>query len=497
MDSFLGQEPVLVFDRIDANRRKTFLLLGVFAVLLLPFALYVAQFIVFILGMFILPLLPGWQDLTDTQGLVYALVGFCTLWLVALTAYLVYYNSSRLAQRISGARPLGPGEGGELRRIVENLCIGSGLPPPRLMVLDSNALNALSFGLAPEDATLAVTQGLLKAMDRRELEGVIAQELSQIGNHDILLSTVLATLVSMMISPLRSLKIFFEGPGRTLSKDSGARGCLYLLGGYLAISFLMGLLGLILFAGTPGYWVIFGIIIFTFFILYGAPVICLLIYRAVSREREFLADANAVLLTRNPAGLAQALAKLNVGGHAQMPVNPATANLYIVNPLPAGHRFWDRLLSSHPPVDERINMLGRMGGVTPEMLERAREAMTEIPEAPLEETLPPPGESIPSETAPGAASLPPRESVTKKPNFNSPIMRLLAFWFGIGWLNWGITTLLNGWKEGGRLDDPVEVTVDILLGVFLTAYAVGGQKLVDKIIAQLKRLGLVKDLPPD
>ncbi len=487
MDAFLAQEPVLVFDRIDANRRKTLLLLGVFAILLLPFALYVAQFIVMLLGMFILPFLPGGQD--PTQGEIFALVGFCTLWLVALTAYLVYYHSSSLAQRISGARPLGPEEGGELRRIVENLCIGSGLPPPRLMVVDSRALNALSFGLAPEDATLVVTQGLLKALDRRELEGVIAQELSQIGNHDILLSTVLATLVNIMISPLRSLKIFFEGPWRSLSKDSGARGCLYLLGGYLTIAFLMGLLGLILFAGAPGYWVIFGIIIFIFFILYGAPIICLWIYRAVSREREFLADANAVLLTRNPAGLAQALAKLNVAGHAKMPVNPATANLYIVNPLPAGHRFWDRLLSSHPPVEERINMLGRMGGVTPEMLERAREAVIKVPEALLEETDHPFGESITSETAPGATSPPPRESVTKGFNFNSPLLRLLAFWFGIGWLYEGIRALLDGWKEGGRLDDPVGVMVLIMHGVFLIAFAVFGQKLVDKIFAKLKNFG--------
>jgi heat shock protein HtpX len=489
MDAFLAQEPVLVFDRIDANRRKTLLLLGVFAILLLPFALYVAQFIVMLFGMFILPFLPGGQDLADPQSLTLALVGFCTLGLAALTAYLVYCHSARLVRRISGARPLGPEEGRELRRIVENLCIGSGLPQPRLMVLHSRALNALSTGLAPEDATLVVTQGLLKALDRRELEGVIAQELSQIGNHDILLSTVLATLVNIMISPLRSLKIFFEGPWRTLSKDSGARGCLYLLGGYLTIAFLMGLLGLILFAGTPGYWVIFGIIIFIFFILYGAPIICLWIYRAVSREREFLADANAVLLTRNPAGLAQALAKLNVASNAKMPVNPATANLYFVNPLPDGNRFWDRLLSSHPPVEERINMLGRMGGVTPEMLERAREATIKVPEALLEETVPPPGESITSETAPGATSPPPRESVTKGFNFNSPLLRLLAFWFGIVELHWGIRALFDGLKEGARLDDPIGVVAASVCGVFLIAFAVGGQKLVDKIFARLKKFG--------
>jgi heat shock protein HtpX len=488
MDSFLGQEPVLVFDRIDANRRNTLLLLGVFAILLLPFALYVAQFMVMLLGMFILPILPGWQDLADPQGLVYALVGFCTLWLVALTAYLVYYHSSSMARRISGARPLGPDEGGELRRIVENLCIGSGLPPPRLMVMDSRALNALSFGLAPEDATLVVTQGLLKAMDRRELEGVIAQELSQIGNHDILLSTVLATLVNIMISPLHSLKIFFKGP-RALSGAPWAYGCLYLLGVYLAIALVMGLLGLILFAGTPGYWVLFGIIIFMFFILYGAPVICLLIYRAVSREREFLADANAVLLTRNPAGLAQALAKLNVGGHAKMLVNPATANLYFVNPLPGGYRFWDRLLSSHPPVDERINMLARMGGVSPGRLERAREAMTEIPEAPLEEILPPPGESIPSETAPGASGQ----------EFDAKyfLRRLLAFCFGIGFLSAGIRALFDVLKKAGELNDAAAGMFMTMLGGFLLAFAVIGQKLIDKTIAQLKRLGLLKDLPPD
>jgi heat shock protein HtpX len=488
MDAFLGQEPVLVFDRIDANRRHTFLLLGVFAVLVLPFALYVAQFIVFIFGLFFLPLLPGGQDLGDTQGLFYTLIGFCTLWLVALTAYLVYYHSSNMAWRISGARPLGPAEGGELRRIVENLCIGSGLPPPRLMVLDSRALNALSFGLAPEDATLAVTQGLLTAMDRRELEGVIAQELSQIGNHDILLSTVLATVVNIMISPLHSLKIFFKGP-RALSGTLWTYGCLYLLGVYLAIALVMGLLGLILFAGTPGYWVLFGIIIFIFFILYGAPVICLLIYRAVSREREFLADANAVLLTRNPAGLAQALAKLNVGGHAQMLVNPATANLYFVNPLPEGHHFWDRLLSSHPPIDKRINMLARMGGVSPGRLERAREAMTEIPEAPFEKILPPPGESIPTETAP--------EATSQKIDAKYFLRRLLAFCTGTVFLSGGIMALLDAFKEAGGLEDAAAGMFAIMLGGFLLAFAVIGQKFVHKTIAQLKRLGLVKDPPPD
>jgi heat shock protein HtpX len=372
MEASPPPKPILIYDRIDANRRKTLLLLGVFAIVLLPVVFYLGQYLTFILGLFmVIPILSTvfGESMISHDWFILGLSGFSTLLLTVLTIYLVYLYSARLVLHITKARPLKPEEGRELRRLTENLSIGSGLPQPRLMIMDSMATNAFSTGLTPEQATLVVTQGLLEALDRRELEGVIAQELSQIGNYDMRLSTILAAMVTILWWPLSSVKRFLTDPS---AKGSRAGGCLTL---FLFVTLLQGLIGLVLAQGTPMAGIILAALLLLTFVLVAAPILCLLIYRAISRSREFLADADAALLTRHPAGLAQALEKMGVAGNARMPVSRALAALFIVNPLPPEDvYFGTQLFSPHPPLEARIELLTRMGGVTAAMLQKAREA---------------------------------------------------------------------------------------------------------------------------
>ncbi len=372
MEASPPQKPILIYDRIDANRRKTMLLLAVFAIVLLPVALYLGQYLTFILGLLaVIPILSSvfGESMISHNWFILGLSGFSALLLMVLTTYLVYLYSVRLVLHLTKARPLQPEEGRDLRRLTENLCIGSGLPQPRLMIMDSMAINAFSTGLTPEQATLVVTQGLLEASERRELEGVIAQELSQIGNYDMRLSTILAAMVAILWWPLSSVKKFLTNPG---AKGSRTGGCLTL---FLFVVLLQGLIGLAVARGTPMAGFILAALLLLLFVLVAAPILCLLIYRAVSRSREFLADADAALLTRHPAGLAQALEKMGVADNARMPVSRALAALFIVNPLPPEDiYFGTQLLSSHPPIQARIELLTRMGGVTSAMLQRAREA---------------------------------------------------------------------------------------------------------------------------
>jgi heat shock protein HtpX len=322
MEASPPQKPILIYDRIDANRRKTMLLLAVFAVVLLPAALYVGQYLTFVLGLLgIMPILSALfgESMVNHDWFVLGLSGFSAFLLMVLTTYLVYRYAATLVLHITQARPPEPEEGRDLRRLTENLCIGSGLPQPRLMIMDSMATNAFSTGLTPEHATLVVTQGLLEALEPRELEGVIAQELSQIGNYDIRLSTILSAMVTILWWPLSSVKKFLTDPG---AKSSRAGGCLTI---FLFITLLQGFIGLVVAQGTPLAGIILAALLLLTFALVAAPILCLLIYRAISRSREFLADADAALLTRHPAGLAQALEKMGAAGNARMPVSRALA----------------------------------------------------------------------------------------------------------------------------------------------------------------------------
>ncbi len=378
------QPPVLIYDRIDANRRRTWLLLGVFALALLPFVAYMTPYLMLwvfmlvgmVLGSVLVPL--GHSEWLGAEPIRPLLAtGTIAVALVLLAVYVVYRFAFAVVLRISGARSVGREQEPALSRVVENLCLGAGLPPPRLYVIESTAANAFSTGRDPQHSSLVVTRGLLQLLDHRELEGVLAQELSQIGNNDTRLTTVVATLTFLLWLPLKIVTGFFRLLFR-LHWILGL-GCLLWFGIPVLMSIGLGL-QLVLtedsLTNDPQarlLWLV--LMALPLFVFFGAPTVGLLVRKALSRERELLADADAALLTRYPQGLARALEKMGAGGNARLAVNPATAHLYLVSPLAGGESWWSRVWSTHPPLEERVALLSRMAGVlAPAVLEEARAA---------------------------------------------------------------------------------------------------------------------------
>lgn len=244
------------------------------------------------------------------------------------SALFSYFAGDRLVLAQSQARAVGEGEEKVLRDVVETLALGLGIPTPALYVIEDPAPNAFATGRDPRHASVAVTRGLLQAMDRSELEGVIAHELSHVGNRDIrvmLLVTVLVGTVALLSDAL--MRSMWWG-GRSRDRDRGNAGAILLL------------VGLVLAILTP--------------------IIATLIQLAVSRQREYLADASGAFLTRYPEGLANALRKIAADPHVLSVANKATASLYIANPL-KDHPFqFDHLFDTHPPIEERIKRLESM-----------------------------------------------------------------------------------------------------------------------------------------
>lgn len=235
-----------------------------------------------------------------------------------------YWYSDKIALAVSKARPATREEFFDLYTLTENLSITAGLPMPKIYVIDDPAPNAFATGRDKNHAVVAVTTGLLARLERNELEGVIAHELSHIGNRDILLMSVVVVLVGMLaiISDMFTRSMFW-GRG---NKDENRSG------GVLAI---VGLLLIIL-----------------------SPIIATLIKLAISRKREFLADASGVLLTRYPEGLASALEKISTYKEPMKSASGATAHLFISNPF--GGKSISSLFSTHPPVEKRVAILRGM-----------------------------------------------------------------------------------------------------------------------------------------
>ncbi len=236
-----------------------------------------------------------------------------------------YWFSDKIVVSMAGAKPASEAEYPDLHNMVENLAITAGLPKPKIYIIQDPAPNAFATGRNANHAVVAVTTGLLQMMNRTELEGVLAHELSHIGNKDMLVSTVAVVLVGFV----------------TIVSDFALRGVLFGGGGDRDNK------------NHP----IVAIIAFAFIIL--APIVASLLQLAVSRKREFLADASGALLTRYPEGLASALQK--IGGY-QAPMrkaSSATAHLYISNPFGARAKMSGlaKLFMTHPPVEERINAL--------------------------------------------------------------------------------------------------------------------------------------------
>ena len=261
-------------------------------------------------------------------GLAIALV------LAGGTAFLSYWKSDSIALAMSHARPADPGQYPRLHNLVEGLCIAAGLPKPRLYVVEDPAPNAFATGRDPRHAALAVTTGLLEKLNRIELEGVLAHELSHVKNYDILVSTLAVTMVGL-IALLSDFALRFLWWGGPRHRDDGRSG-----------------------GGGPAALVA----VFGFVLLLVTPLIARLMQFAVSRRRELLADVSGAAMTRYPPGLIAALEKLKDDTTVVHSSSRATAHLWIEAPLARtpqeGRLAWlNRLFDTHPPLDERIQAL--------------------------------------------------------------------------------------------------------------------------------------------
>lgn len=297
-----------MYDQITANKLKSAVMVGVFVVLVLAV---------------------GWAFayLTDGGpiGLVLALlVSFAMAW-------GSYWYSDRIVLSMSRARPVDRETEPYLVNVIEGLSIAAGLPVPKAYVIDDPAPNAFATGRNPDNAAIAVTRGLMEKLDRLELEGVVAHELAHVKNYDTLVQTMTAVLAGtvVLLSDWMVRSFWWGGGRRRDSSEGGGQG--------QAIFMLVGLALAVL-----------------------APVFAALIQMAISRKREYLADANGALLTRYPPGLASALRKIASDTAKLTVANKATEALYIYNPLKDYGGGLNSLFNTHPPIEERIRRLEAM-----------------------------------------------------------------------------------------------------------------------------------------
>lgn len=247
-----------------------------------------------------------------------------TTWVILgvalLYAVLQYFIASKLAMTMVGAKEIQKADNPRLFRIVENLAITTGLPTPKVYLIDDPAPNAFATGRNPEQAIVGATTGLLDIMEDRELEAVMAHEMGHVRNYDIRVSMISFGLVAAIgiLSDVALRMMFFGGGNRNNNSNP--------------IVMVIGLVAIIL-----------------------APIAAAMIQMAISRQREYLADASGVMTTRDSDGLASALEKLQANGRPLQKQHSSTANLFLSNPLKPG--FFSKLFSSHPPLDDRINRL--------------------------------------------------------------------------------------------------------------------------------------------
>jgi heat shock protein HtpX len=308
-----------VYQRIQSNVRKTWLLI-----------------FVFILLVGLIGLVFGYITETAPIGPAIAIVVAIAL------SWGRYYKSDKLALRASRAVEADPARYKQLHNLVEGLAIASGMPKPRVYVVEDDAPNAFATGRDPEHSAIAVTTGLLQKMNRDELEGVLAHEMSHIQNRDILVMTIAVTLVGVIVLLADwLLRALWWGGGSRDGHGNNNAGAIFALLGIALMIF--------------------------------APLIAQLMHFAVSRRREFLADADAVNFTRNPAGLISALEKLKSDQTVVRSASRATAHMWIEEPNaleaqggPRGKRtnksgaWLNRMFATHPPLDERIDALRTM-----------------------------------------------------------------------------------------------------------------------------------------
>ncbi len=289
-----------MYSEIAANKRKTWFMMLVFVALVGGLGWLFSQY---------------WGEPSIT---IYVLIG------ALIYVVISYFASSKLALAMNGAHPIEKRDNPRLYRIVENLSIAEGLPMPKVYIIDDPAPNAFATGRDPNHAVVAATTGLLNIMDDAELEGVMAHELGHVKNYDIRVSLIAFALVAV-ISILADIMLRMTWFRSSDNRNSGGQ-----------VFLVLGIIGAIL-----------------------APLVATLIQLAISRRREYLADATGALTTRYPEGLARALEKLRQHGTALRRENPSTAHLFFANPLKPNELA--KFFSTHPPLEDRIQRLREMG----------------------------------------------------------------------------------------------------------------------------------------
>ncbi|HVO76830.1 MAG TPA: zinc metalloprotease HtpX [Candidatus Bathyarchaeia archaeon] len=258
--------------------------------------------------------------------------GVAIAFLLALVMSLsAYYTGDKMVLAVSRAKRIEKHDAPQLFNVIEELSIAAGLPMPTVYVIDDTAPNAFATGRDPKHASVAITTGLLQKLNRDELQGVMAHELSHVGNRDILYATMVGILVGSiaMMSDFFLRSFFWGGGRRRRSSSGGAAGVILIV-----VAIVLAIL---------------------------APVCARLLQLAVSRQREYLADASAAKLTRYPEGLASALEKISSDKEVLEVANRATQHLYIVNPIKPFEKRAANLFSTHPPIQDRIARLRAMG----------------------------------------------------------------------------------------------------------------------------------------
>jgi len=292
-----------IYTHAESNIRKTWVL--------------ITLFLIFIIGL-------GWvfsQYFQNPSILIYAVIFSLVMNIIS------FWYSDKIVLGITRAKPIEKRDNPELYRIVENLCITAGLPTPKIYITPEAQPNAFATGRDKDHAVIAVTRGLLEKLDKQELEGVISHELSHVGNKDMLLMTVVVVLVGFvsLISDWFMRSLWWGGFRRRGGEEGQAGSILALVGIILAVI---------------------------------SPIVAILIQLAISRKREFLADATGALLTRYPEGLARALEKIAADKTLMKTASTATAHLYIANPF-KGKGFLTFFMT-HPPIEDRIKALREM-----------------------------------------------------------------------------------------------------------------------------------------
>ena len=281
-----------MYNAVSQNKRNTVLIMSVFVI------------IIGIIGVFI-------GIVADNYSLS-LIIFICAI----MYAWLQYFIAGKLAMAMTGAQEIEKNDAPELWRVVENLAITSGMPMPKVYIINDPAPNAFATGRDPKHAIVGATTGLLEIMDKRELEAVMAHEMSHVSNYDIRVSMIAFGLVSAIgVFADLALRMMFYSDDR----DRDVNPIVYALG--LVVVIL-------------------------------APILATITQLAVSRQREYLADASGVLLTRDTEGLASALEKLRQFGRPMQKQSSSTANLFMNNPLKPG--FFSKLFSTHPPLEDRI-----------------------------------------------------------------------------------------------------------------------------------------------